>query len=164
MQDGSCSGSQDGAAGADAICADRVSMDASSLSSEYSEHRAMLNRKGGAGPEHPRDLDIPNKENREVQRISDNAVVAENYNSYWDSSYTLNEPVVDAAGNFYWTGIGTGAVLAGSSESCNEWQGVTPSDRGHTGDASKKTWRRFRGDSAPGCGLGTGNFLLCASY
>ena len=60
---GNCGGSQEGVTGADAICTSRVAMDASSLSSEYSEHRAMLNRRGGAGPEHPRDLDIPNKEN-----------------------------------------------------------------------------------------------------
>ena len=161
---------------ADAICAKRASdksagKEGQYLPSSHTNHKAMLHR-GTAAKKHPKDIDIPNKANREVHRLPTSSGTAgikitDNYNFYWDKDKTLTKAVMDTPSvTFFWSSIDINSVVY-STTHCTNWTDNTNSFQGGYGDAGQRDFYRFSSyTSTPSGASACTNVLplLCASY
>ena len=121
-----CGNMIEGINGANSICTNRASMDASALPGESGAytHLAMLGV-DSADPREPWRFSIPNKDTREVKR-PDGLKIADNYDQFFDPSVTIDNPV-SANTDPIFTGMSvspydvSGVLNLPSSGDCDLW-------------------------------------------
>ena len=169
MMGGTCAGTETGLTGADNICSDRVAMDAASLPerSEPYTHTAMLRRGVDAEANHPLNLPISNKAEREVQR-PDGTPITNNYDDFWDPMVTAAHSVSASSSDGYYTAILPSGAVSHLGH-CDTWTFIAtgPGDDIHNpykGSAGEIDQLRFTGSTGVCRPTADDIYLLCASY
>ena len=157
-----------GVAKADAICDKRAKTDAQHLPETHKTHKAMLNR---GGSKHPKDIDIPNKTNREVHRLPTtkdgkgvkiiNVFTSSTHRSYWGSGDVDNSVVDGKSDHYVWSGVKASGTPQAVSATCNGWTSSSGRSASAVGNLIKKSKQRF---SSKSLDCNRSAFLLCASH
>ena len=153
LQDSTSDGDIGNRAAANVFCTNDSNAPTPPAGTTYT-HAAVLSYAG----DHPRNL-LSDGATRPVFRRNGSTQIADNYDNFFDSTYTAASSISTTT-TAYWTGLDSNGVH-GTYQFCNAWiEGVAPYI-GHIGDPSSTDSDRFSSTSAF---CSASNALLCISY